>query len=34
VEAYIDIVREHHPEIIARNTHFEEPSSLSDSHPT
>ncbi len=34
VEAYIDIVREHHPEVIARNTHFQEPSSLSDSHPT
>jgi hypothetical protein len=34
VYAYIEIVREHHPEIIAQNMHLQEPSSLASSHPT
>jgi len=34
VRAYIEIIREHHPEILAGNPHFQDPTSPSGSHST
>lgn len=34
VTAYVDIIREHHPEVLAQNPHFQEESASSGSQPT
>lgn len=34
VEAYVEIIREHHPEVLARNPYFQEQSGSSDSYIT
>jgi len=34
VEAYIEIIREHHPEVLAGNPHFQEQSAPSGPCPT